>query len=145
MRYDLAGTFHQDAPGARCLVAREILLNRVVRLATIPDMGFRAMRLERRFDLVHVHAHPVLLRGRDGVPLIMSEGSSSAVYLGEYLGWEPAQISHRYRRARRIYEVLGIADRLLAHEQAASVYVFSPWASSVNIRWGADPEKIEVV
>lgn len=145
VRYQLAGSFHEHAPGVRCQVAREILLNRVVRPATIPDMGFRALRLERRFDLVHVHAHPVLLGGRDGIPLVMSEGSSSAVYLGDYLGWEVERIDRGYRRARRIYRALGIADRLLAQGQAASVYVFSEWARSVNVGWGADPDKMEVV
>lgn len=145
VHYELAGTFHQHAPGARCQVAREVLLNRVVRPATVPDLGFRALKLERQFDLVHVHAHPVLLRGRDGVPLVMSEGSSSAVYLGDYLGWDHERIDRGYRRARRIYRALGIADRLLAQEQAASVYVFSEWARSVNVGWGADPDKTEVI
>jgi glycosyltransferase involved in cell wall biosynthesis len=103
------------------------------------------MRFQDRFDLVHVHAHPVLLRGRGAAPLVMSEGSCSAVYLRDYLGWERSRVAVRYRRARRIYHALGVDDRLLAQEHAARVYVFSHWARSVNLEWGADPEKTEVL
>ena len=42
-----------------------------------PDMGFRALRLRERFDLVHVHAHPVRLSDLGSTPLVMSEGSSA--------------------------------------------------------------------
>jgi glycosyltransferase involved in cell wall biosynthesis len=145
VRYRVAGSFHQQAPGARCELAAEILLNRVVRPLTIPDMGFRAMSLRDRFDLVHVHAHPVHLRDLGSTPLVFSEGSSSAVYLHEYLGWKPRQMRRAYRRARRVYRALRIHDRLVAQERAARVYVFSRWAKSVNVEWGADPDKTEVV
>src|SRR5262249_32251137 len=123
----------------------EVLLNRGVRPVTFPDAAFRSLRLERRFDLVHVHAHPVLLGRRGSAPLVMSEGSSSAGYLSEDLGWERRRVSSRYRRARRIYRALGIDDRLLAQERAARVFVFSRWARSVNLEWGANPEKLDVV
>jgi glycosyltransferase involved in cell wall biosynthesis len=145
VHYRLTGSFHQHAPGAHCELATEVLLNRVVRRVTFPDVGFRAMRLRDHFDLVHAHAHPVLLRGRGSTPLVMSEGSSSAVYLGDYLGWERRRIASRYGRGRRIYRALRVHDRLLAQERAARVYVFSRWARSVNIEWGADPEKTEVL
>lgn len=145
VRYRVAGANHAGAPGARCNVVAEILLNRIVRPLTFPDMAFRAMRLEHGFDLIHVHAHPVLVRGRGSAPLVMSEGSSSAVYLQEYLGWDSGRIGARYRRARRIYRALGVDDRLLAQERADRVFVFSHWARSINLDWGADPGKTEVV
>ena len=108
-------------------------------------MGFRALRLRDRFDLVHVHAHPVRLQHASGVPLVMSEGSSSAVYLGDYLGWDDDRIAGAYRRARRLYRALGVRDRLLALEKVTKAYVFSEWARHLNIRWGADPGKLEVI
>jgi len=145
VQYRVAGASHAGAPGARCNVVAEISLNRIVRPLTFPDSAFRAMRLEHRFDLIHVHAHPVLIRGRGSVPMVMSEGSSSAVYLQDYLGWESARIAARYRRARWIYRTLGVDDRLLAQERAARVFVFSHWARSINLDWGADPAKMEVV
>jgi glycosyltransferase involved in cell wall biosynthesis len=145
VNYSVTDSSHEDAPGARCNRAAEVLLNRGVRPVAFPDAAFRVMRLKQRFDLIHVHAHPVLLRGRGAAPLVMSEGSSSAVYLREYLGWERDRVRSRYRRARRIYRTLGIDDRLLAQEHAARVFVFSRWARSVNLRWGADPEKLEVL
>jgi glycosyltransferase involved in cell wall biosynthesis len=111
----------------------------------IPDMGFRALGVRARFDLVHVHAHPIHLTNLGSTPLVMSEGSSSAVYLGEYLGWDDARLRKSYRRARRLYRTLGIHDRLLNLRRVTRSYVFSEWAREVNLRWGADPEKLDVI
>jgi glycosyltransferase involved in cell wall biosynthesis len=143
--YELAGDFHRGAPHAPCDVVREILLNRVVYPFTIPDIGFRALRLSRAFDLVHVHAHPNRLRNLGRVPLVLSEGSSPVVYLKHYLGWDEGRLTRGLSRSRRIYRLLGINDRLLALERASCAYVFSEWARSLQIRWGADPAKVEVV
>jgi glycosyltransferase involved in cell wall biosynthesis len=141
--YDMAGDFHQGTDGARCLRIREMALNRLVHPRTIPDIGFRCLEVGTRFDLVHVHAHPVYLRGSQ--PVVMSEGSSSAVYLQDYLGWSDEQLAAGFRRTRKTYRALAIRDRLLAMERASSVYVFSEWARDVNIRWGADGAKLTVV
>lgn len=143
--YVVAGTFHEGAPGAPCSLGAEIALNQIVHRVTIPDMGFRALRLRERFDLVHVHAHRALLRGLDTTPLVMSEGSSSAVYLSDYLGWDEARLARGYRRSRRLYHALGIHDRLLAMQRVSRAYVFSHWARELNLRWGADPDKLEVI
>jgi glycosyltransferase involved in cell wall biosynthesis len=143
--YELVGDFHHGARGAPCAVVREIALNRVAHRLAIPDIGFRALRLRERFDLVHVHAHPVMLRNLGDTPLVMSEGSSSAVYLGDYLGWDPARMHRGYKRSRRLYRLLGIHDRLLALERVTKAYVFSHWAREINLHWGADPSKLEVI
>ena len=125
---------------------REVLLNRVVHPLAVPDMGFRALRLVDRFDLVHVHAHPVSLRGLRGAPLVMSEGSSAAVYIGEYLGWDDARLGRGLARSRRMYRALRIADRLLALERATLAPTSSrDWAREINVRWGADAAKLEVI
>jgi glycosyltransferase involved in cell wall biosynthesis len=145
VHYSSVGGFHVGGPGARCDAAVEVALNRVVRRATIPDMGFRALRLRERFDFVHVHAHPVRLARLRGTPVVMSEGSSSAVYLGDYLNWDEARLERAYRTSRRIYRALGIRDRLLAMDGVARIYVFSDWARGVNLRWGADPDKLDIV
>lgn len=143
--YDVSDDFHQSAAGARCVLPVEVLLNRVIRPRTIPDIGFRALRLGQRYDLVHSHAHPLWLRRRRGTPLVMSEGSSAAVYLADYLGWDDLRIADTFGRSRRLYRLLGINDRLLALDGATSVYVFSNWARDLNIRWGADPGKLQVI
>jgi glycosyltransferase involved in cell wall biosynthesis len=108
-------------------------------------MGFRALRIRDGFDLVHVHAHPVRLARIGTTPLVMSEGSSSAVYLGDYLGWDEDRLTKRFERARRTYRALGIRDRLLALEHVTRAYVFSDWARKLNARWGADARKFDVV
>lgn len=143
--YTSPGGFHTSAPGARCNVAWEVALNRFVHPRTIPDMGFRAFRVTGDFDLVHVHAHRVHLGRLGDKPLVMSEGSSSAVYLGDYLGWDDAKIADGYGRARRWYRALRIHDRLLAIERVNRAYVFSEWARQLNIRWGADASKLDVL
>ena len=141
--YRLAGDFHAAAEGARCNVVAEVLLNRIVRPRAIPDMGIRSLSVGDDFDLVHVHAHPARLRTK--APVVMSEGSSSAVYLADYLGWPEERVARGYTRARRLYRAFGVHDRLLAMASVARVYVFSEWACRLNIRWGADPEKLTVV
>src|SRR4051812_47895490 len=70
--YQLSGEFHRGAPGARCNVASEVLLNRAVRRATFPDMGMRSLSIRDAFDLVHVHAHPAVLHGTGTMPVVMS-------------------------------------------------------------------------
>ncbi len=143
--YVQAGGFHQGAPGTPCRVLEEVLLNRLLHPRLIPDLGFRSLSLRQGFDLVHVHAHPVRLGRLGRTPLVMSEGSSSAVYLGDYLHWSEERIAAGYARTRRAYRWLGIHDRLLNLERVSRTYVFSRWARDINIRWGAPPEKLEVV
>ena len=70
------------AAGATTVRSLQVALNRTVRRASFPDIGFRALRLQERYDLVHVHAHPSVLLNLGETPLVLSEGSSSAVYLG---------------------------------------------------------------
>jgi glycosyltransferase involved in cell wall biosynthesis len=75
----------------------------------------------------------------------MSEGSSAALYLSDYLGWDEKRLARGLARSRRIYRALGIRDRLLTLERATRAYVFSKWARDLNVRWGADPQKLDVV
>lgn len=143
--YDVSGDFFEDAHGAATVRPVQVALNRIVRRASFPDIGFRALRLSQRYDLVHVHAHPTVLLDLNDTPLVLSEGSSSAVYLGDYLGWNYMKMGAAYRRARLLFRALRINDRLVAMQRAQKVYVFSEWARGVNLRWGADPAKLEVV
>jgi glycosyltransferase involved in cell wall biosynthesis len=126
-------------------VWEEVLLNRLIHPRLIPDMGFRSLTLRENFDLIHVHAHPVRLARRNGTPLVMSEGSSSAVYIQDYLNWSDERLARAYARTRRAYRALGIDDRLLALDRVQRSYVFSHWALKINLRWGADPRKMTVV
>lgn len=145
VEYVSAGSFHVGATGASCRVVEEVLLNRLVHPWLIPDMGFRSLAIDGPFDLVHVHAHPIRLAKLGNTPLVMSEGSSSAVYLQDYLNWDDRALARAYARARSIYKHLRIHDRLLNLRRAARAYVFSRWARDINIRWGADSAKMDVV
>ena len=143
--YDVAAGFHSGVRGARCVWPFEVALNRLVRPSTIPDMGFRALSLRERYDVVHVHAHPTSLWRLGDTPLVMSEGSSSAVYLSDYLGWTTQAIAAAYNRTRKIYRGLRIHDRLLATDSVRRLYVFSEWAKRINIAWGVNPDKLDVI
>jgi glycosyltransferase involved in cell wall biosynthesis len=145
VRYTMTGDFHVGAPGASCNAVAEVLLNRLVYPFTIPDIGFRSLRLRKRFDLVHVHAHPTRLARLDGTPLVMSEGSSPAVYVEQYLGWEKTRLQKALKTSRWLYRLFGVNDRMLALERVSKAYVFSHWAREIQLRWGADPDKTEVI
>lgn len=145
VEYVAAGAFHKGGSGVSCRVVEEVLLNRLVHRWLIPDMGFRSLVLKGDFDLVHVHAHPIRLPNLGDTPLVMSEGSSSAVYLQEYLNWDDRALGRAYSRTRWVYERLKIHDRLLNLRSVSRVYVFSRWARDINVRWGADPSKMDVV
>lgn len=145
IEYELTGPFKQSAPGARCLVHQEVLLNRLVHPFLVPDIGFRALRLDARFDLVHVHAYPVRFSKLGDRPVVFSEGSSSVVYAQDYLGWDRERLRKGFARNRRAFRWLGIHERLPVLEKATRAYVFSEWARSLNAEWGADPDKIDVV
>jgi glycosyltransferase involved in cell wall biosynthesis len=143
--YRSAGDFHKGAPGAPCNAVAEILLNRLVYPRTIPDIGFRSLRIKSHFDLVHVHAHPTRLTRLGRIPLVLSEGSSPIVYVEQYLGWDKERLQAALRKSRRLYRLLGVNDRLLALERASKAYVFSHWARELQVQWGADPDKTEVI
>jgi glycosyltransferase involved in cell wall biosynthesis len=145
VEYVAAGGFHEGAPGAPCRVAEEVLLNRVLHPVLFPDMGFRSLRIRGHFDLVHVHAHPIRLVGLGSTPLVMSEGSSLAVYLGDYLRWSERRMARRFARARLLYRAFGVHDRLLNLRGVGRAYVFSEWARGINLRWGAEPRKMDVL
>jgi glycosyltransferase involved in cell wall biosynthesis len=61
------------------------------------------------------------------------------------LNWDERALGHGYARARWLYEHLRIHDYLLNLWRVSRAYVFSRWARDINIRWGADPAKIDVV
>ena len=145
VEYEVSGPFKQSAPGARCLVYQEVLLNRLVHPMLVPDIGFRALRLDERFDLVHVHAYPVRFSGLRDRPVVFSEGSSSVVYAQDYLGWDRERMRKGFRRNRRAFGLLRIHERLPVLKKATRAYVFSQWARSLNAEWGADADKIDVV
>lgn len=145
VRYELSGPFKASAPGARCRIYQEVVLNRIVHPFLVPDIGFRALSLDGRFALIHVHAYPVRFSGLGRTPVVFSEGSSSAVYAEEYLGWDRARLRRGFRRNRFAYKVFGIHERLPILEKATRAYVFSHWARELNASWGADRRKIDVV
>ena len=97
------------------MLLTEVALNRALHRITIPDIGFRALRLKTHYDLVHAHAHPTFLQGLGGTPLVLSEGSSAAVYLGEYLGWSDGGWSRVWRAQAA---PVAVNDRLLNMDRA---------------------------
>jgi glycosyltransferase involved in cell wall biosynthesis len=109
------------------------------------DLGFRVLRVEREIDLVHVHSHPTILRGRRGRPVVFSAGSSHYHYVRDYERWPEDKIRSRYARARAAYRRLGVLDALLHHDDITIAYTFSNSARAVYLDFGVPPDKIRVL
>lgn len=137
--------FHQSCPGARCQVAAEVLMNRLVHPWAAPDMGFRVLKVAPEIDLVHVHTHPVVLRALGGRPVVFSAGSSHYHYLRDYAGWSDEAIRQRYARGRAVFRTLGVLDSLLNHGSITLSYTFSEDARSDYLAFGVPSEKIRVL
>jgi glycosyltransferase involved in cell wall biosynthesis len=145
VRYSLTQEFHSGTDNARCNVAQEILLNRALHPMLRYGFGFRVLSLADDVDLVHVHSHPVKLRSRRRVPIVMSAGSSHYINVRDYEKWGDAKIRRRYALARALYAPLGIHDELLNAKSVARIYTFSHWAREIYVRHGIPAEKIDVV
>lgn len=145
VRYSLTQRFHSSTDNARCNVAQEILLNRALHPMLRYGFGFRVLSLADDVDLVHVHSHPVKLRSRRRVPVVMSAGSSHYINVRDYEKWDEAKIRRRYALARAFYSPLGIHDELLNAKGVARIYTFSHWAREIYVQHGIAPEKIDVV
>lgn len=137
--------FKASCRGARCAVAREVLLNRLVHPWAAPDMGFRALKVSDDVDLVHVHTHPTVLGGRRGRPVIFSTGSSHFHYLRDYEGWTLDAIRKRYARGRPAFRALGVLDSMLNPDPISIAYTFSENARAAYLDFGVPREKIRVL
>ena len=137
--------FGRSCSGARCRKVTEALMNRLVHPWAAPDMGFRVLEVAPAIDLVHVHTHPVVLRGRSGRPVVFSAGSSHYHYLRDYARWSGEAIRRRYARGRAVFRTLGVLDSLLNHGPITISYTFSEDARSAYLSFGVPPEKIRVL
>ena len=137
--------FGRSCPGARCQRVTEALMNRLVHPWAAPDMGFRVLKVDPGIDLVHVHTHPVVLRGLGARPVVFSAGSSHYHYLRDYEGWSGEAIRRRYARGRAAFRALGVLDSLLNHDAITISYTFSDDARSAYLAFGVPPEKIRVL
>ncbi|MHB1193109.1 MAG: glycosyltransferase family 4 protein [Longimicrobiales bacterium] len=137
---------HESAPLATAQTVREILMNRLIHPFIWPLPGFRAYDVRPGVDLVHLHNFPAWLRLPRGCPVVASVGGSSYPhYLETYLGWTPARVAARYRRARWIYRILGVHSDLATHESVAAIVVFSDYAASFLRRLGVPASKLRVI
>lgn len=137
--------FHRSCETARCHAAAEVLLNRLVHPWLQFDMGFRVLSVGDDVDLVHVHTHPTILRGRRGRPVVFSAGSSHFHYVRDYEGWSAGKIRRRYARARPLYARLRVIDGLLNPAEATLVYTFSRWARRAYLEQGVPAHKLRVL
>ena len=143
--YCLSQNFHAGNERARCNVAEEVMLNRLVYPFLGYSFGFRSLTVNGEVDLVHVHSHPTRIQARRRVPIVMSAGSSHYINVRDYEKWDERKIRRRYRLARTIYRPLAIHDELLNADSLARVYTFSDWAREIYIRHGLPRRKVEVI
>jgi glycosyltransferase involved in cell wall biosynthesis len=143
--YFLSQQFHSGNERARCNIAEEVLLNRVVHPFLRYSFGFRVMTVNGGVDLIHVHSHPARIHTKRTVPVVMSAGSSHYINVRDYEKWSAGKIRRRYRLARAIYRPLGIHDELLNDRGVARIYTFSNWAREIYIEHGLERRKIDVI
>lgn len=143
--YSLSQRFHSGNERARCNVAEEVLLNRLVHPFLRYSFGFRALTVNGDVDLVHVHSHPTRIHAKRRVPVVMSAGSSHYINVRDYEKWSERKIRRRYSLARAIYRPLGIHDELLNAEGVARIYTFSNWAREIYIQHGIARGKVDVI
>jgi glycosyltransferase involved in cell wall biosynthesis len=143
--YCLSQTFHSGNARARCNVAEEVMLNRLVYPLLRYSFGFRALTLNGDVDLVHVHSHPTKIHSKRRVPIVMSAGSSHYINVRDYEKWGERKIRRRYHLARTIYRPLGIHDELLNADRVARIYTFSNWAREIYLRHGLPGERVDVI
>lgn len=143
--YFLSQQFHTGNERARCNVAEEVLLNRVVHPFLRYSFGFRVLTVNGGVDLIHVHSHPARIHTKRTVPVVMSAGSSHYINVRDYEKWSDRKIRRRYRLARAIYRPLGIHDELLNDRRVARIYTFSNWAREIYIEHGVQRNKVDVI
>lgn len=137
--------FHRSCEWGRCNAIPEVLMNRLLHPWLRFDLGFRVLSVDASVDLVHVHSHPTVLRGRGRRPVVFSAGSSHYHYARDYEKWSEEKIRARYARARRLYKQFGVLDALLNHDAITVAYTFSEYARRTYIDFGVPPSKIHVL
>ena len=143
--YFLSQQFHSGNDRAKCNVAEEVLLNRIIHPFLRYSFGFRVLTVNGGVDLVHIHSHPTRIHAKRNVPVVMSAGSSHYINVRDYEKWSDRKIRRRYRLARAIYRPLGIHDELLNAGNVARIYTFSDWARKIYIDHGVRRDKVEVI
>ncbi|MBI2034133.1 MAG: glycosyltransferase family 4 protein [Candidatus Levybacteria bacterium] len=110
-----------------------------------PDPGYLCIRLRKKFDLIHCHAYSLKINGNIRPPVILSDSSSNALFLRDYIGWSPNRIRIYYWLRKFIHTSLGVYDKELHLDSCKRLLVFSKFARSLHIDLGADPSRISVV
>jgi glycosyltransferase involved in cell wall biosynthesis len=145
VRYSLSQQYHTGSDLARCNVAQEVMLNRLVHPFLRYGFGFRVLSVGTDTDIVHIHSHPTRIKARRRVPIVMSAGSSHYIYVRDYEKWSGRKIRRRYGLARALYRPLRIHDELLNAREVARIYTFSNWAREIYMRHGVPSKKVEVI
>jgi glycosyltransferase involved in cell wall biosynthesis len=144
--YSLVLRPHESAPGARARRLAEVAFNRLVHPLLWPLPGLRAYRVDRRFDLVHVHNYLHQVSSPHRVPVVMSLGGGSYYhYIREYLSWPEQDVEALYRRARRVLRPLGITNEFVNWKALRGIFVRSAFARSFLLRWGVPGPLIAVI
>jgi glycosyltransferase involved in cell wall biosynthesis len=146
VEYTLVKAHHESAPGARSQRFAEIAFNQTVHRFLRPLPGLKAYRVDDRFDLVHVHNHPLRLQTARPIPVVLSLGGSGySDYLVNYLDWTEDRANAVFRRGRRAYRVLGISSEAGPWHRLAGISVFSRYARDRLATYGVPGDLIDVI
>jgi len=146
VRYTLALRHHESVTGARSRRVTEVLFNRLVHPWIWPLAGLKAYRVDRRFDLVHVHNYAHHISSPDRVPVVMSLGGGSYYhYVQAYLGWPEERMQALYRRGRTVFRTFGITNEFVNWGRLSGIFVRSEFARGFLLRMGVPVSLVEVI
>lgn len=91
-------------------------------------LGPRALfiKLQYTFDFVYAHGYPVKIS--PSVPLIVSDSSSSLVFIKYYLRWSALRILITSFIKKITFKIFDVVDCDLNTHRAHAAFVFSNWA-----------------
>ena len=133
------------------------VLGWLMKLRVLPlSAGVVDIEIRGKFDVVHCYAYSLRIGGEHtppfgypsqegNVPVVISDSSSNYLTLGEYFGWSEWRIKFGYMLRRGIHKLLNIYDGDLELGGYRKLLVWSNFAKDLHVKWGNNPERIEVI
>ena len=91
----------------------------------------QAIVVNKKYDLIYVHAHPVKIEGIRA-PLVISDSSSNIVFLESYLKWSKVRLKLIQSVKRILFKLFHVIDEENNNQNADRIFVFSQWTQKIK-------------